>query len=310
MYDTVNLELKQAYCKDISLIDHVGPKLDNITPLEVNKTLVLTGYLNKKLAVNVTEKRIKIKKGNLKHYFFSNPFYDFKRGSFEEAIMMLSDELQLPMDKADVTRIDIGPTLSMKQDARLYFNHLGYAKGYKRNDMDNGIVYKGSSDAFAIYHKQNQLEETGKPIPKDKKGRNHLRAELRVTKNLSDYFKKENIIAKDLYDERFYIQVIDKWKETYYKISKISDELNSIEPSGKVKDFLQNLACIGLSTLDQGKVLSTVKEWQRKGFITPKQAYDLRDRLMELNSINLEVAPSELMSELDEKIENVADTYR
>jgi len=187
----------------------VVPKLHNVTEFQVNKHLTYTGFIDQKLKVNVTGNRLKIPKGDLKNWFFDNPFYDFKRGSTQEAIMKLEDCLELPMGDAEVNRIDIGPTLSMQYDAKLYFRHLGYAKGYKRLDMDNGIIYKGRIDSMAIYHKQNQLEETGRNLPDDKKGRNHLRAETRVSKNISDYYSQK-VVASDLYHEEFYMKAIDQ----------------------------------------------------------------------------------------------------
>jgi len=309
MYDTVKMVLKQSQCKDKSLIKTVVPKLENVTELQVNQTVTYTGYLDKKLKLNVTESRLKLPQGNLKSWFLSNPFYDFKRGSIEEAIRKLEDCLELPIGDAEVTRIDIGPTLSMQHDAKLYFRHLGYANKYKRLDMDNGITYKGKRDSIVIYHKQNQLVETGRDIPEDKKGRNHLRAETRVIKNLDDYYS-QNVKASDLYDEEFYIKAIDQWKQSYYQIMKVSDKISSITPTGSSKRLLENLAGIALSRIDQSKVLLQIKEWQTMGLISSKQAFDMKQSVLRIQNQNLEDAPSELMIELDKKIELVTQNYK
>lgn len=309
MYDTVKLIFKQDQCKDKNLIKTVVPKLDKVTELQVNKNLTYTGYLDQKLKLNVTGSRLKVPKGNLKNWFFDNPFYDFKRGSTEEAIKKLEDCLELPIRNAEVTRIDIGPTLSMQYDAKLYFRHLGYAKGYKRLDMDNGVIYKSRIDSIAIYHKQNQLEETGRPIPDDKKRKNHLRAETRVTKNLIDYYS-QIVLASDLYEEEFYMKAIDYWKQSYQKIMKVSDQINIIEPTGSSKKLLENLAGIALSQIEQSKVLDQTKEWQTIGFISSKQAYDMRQTVLRIHYQNNEIAPSELMHELDKKIDLVTLNYK
>lgn len=310
MYDTVTIELKHEQCKDISFIDHVGPKLDKLDRMTYNDYVTYKGFLDKKLEIRISDRWVKIPKGNLKHYFFSNPFYDFKRGSFEEAIKKLSDELELPIEKAKVNRIDIGPTVSMKYDASLYFNHLGLAPGYKRLDQDNGVTYKSKSDTFVIYHKQPQLSDKGIAIPKDKKGRNHIRLEHRVSKNIGPFYGKEIVRVKDLYDEVFYMRVLDEWENTFKKIEKNSDPVNSINATGKTKELIENLACIGLSYLDQTNVYHMIKEWQGKGVISPKQAFDLREKLSILNSQNLESSPSKLMIELDQKVKQVKDFYR
>jgi len=309
MYDTITMVLHSDKVKDKNLIEIIIPKLHKLTRLEVNDTVTFTGYLDKKLKVNVTNSRIKIPKGNLKSWYFDNAFYDFKRGSTEEAINKLEDIFELPIGKAEVTRIDIGPTLSMKHTPRRYYRHLGSAKGYKRLDMDNGITYRGKQDSFIIYHKQNQLEETGKKIPEDKKNRNHLRAESRVTKQISKYYNQK-VLAEDLYNEKFYMKAIDKWQECYSNIMKRSSELNSIYPTGSSKVIIENLASIALSQQEPMKVLEMIKEWQEIKRISSKQAFDMKQKIMILEEQNLNIAPSELTQELDEKIRRAADRYK
>jgi len=308
MYDTIKMELGSSLAgKD--LIKTVVPLLDSCTEMKINNSRVVVGYLNRKLKVNITNKRVKIQNGDLKNYFFTNPFFDFKRGSFEEAIQKLSDELKLPMHKAKVTRIDIGPTMSMEYDAKSYLPHFGLTKGYKRLDQDNGITYKSRRDVLCIYHKQNQLLELGRKIPIDKKDRNHLRCELRVKNQIETYFKKEKLVGEDLYNEEFYIKALDLWANAVKNINRVSSKLNAIKPTSSKKDLLFNLSSIAVSQMDQMKVYGMVKEWQKMELLKPKQAYDLRSTLSKIYKQNLEESPSILMNEFDKKIKQVKEKY-
>jgi len=82
---------------------------------------------------------------------------------------------------------------------------------------------------------------------------------------------------------------------------KVSDQVNTIQPTSSSKKLLENLAGIALSQLKDTKVLDQIKEWQVMGKISPKQAFDMRKTVLRIQHLNIQIAPSELMQELDKK---------
>ncbi|MEI8175099.1 MAG: hypothetical protein WCG28_04075, partial [bacterium] len=45
-----------------------------------------------------------------------------------------------------------------------------------------------------------------------------------------------------LYDEVFYKNLVDRWKNEYFAIQKINSKLISMKPTGSKKEFAENLA--------------------------------------------------------------------
>lgn len=312
MYDTICMKLQASKARGISFMDLVPPMLDNISEhyFQNSQTHVISGYLDKKLQISVTDKRISIPKGNLKGWFFDNPFYDFKRGSTEEAISKLSDSLMLPMELAEVTRVDLGPTISMKHPPDVYYPYLEYKQGYDRHQMNNGIYFQNKTDTLVFYHKQRQCKAKGYTIPDDKKKRNHARIEQRIPKGVKHFFKKDSVIVKDLYDEAFYMTVLDSWKESYFQIEKKKSKMAALAPTGSSKEFINYLACVGLSKIGYSEAMKQIKEWQQMDQISKKQASDLRKKIIEINRSDYFEKGNELMEELDQKVNQVVKYYR
>lgn len=161
-----------------------------------------------------------------------------------------------------------------------------------------------------MYWKQVHLQETSKLIPIDKKGRNHIRIELRIKKQLGRYFNKTDIRLANLYTEKFYINVFDKWKDAYSNIQAAGAKIEQIEIPTRKTELLENLASIALSILSPIKVPNQINEAQIKGNLTAKQAYDMRSMIEDLQSRVIHTNPSELVEEINSKVERVIKFYK
>lgn len=302
MYDTTIMELHKGDAVGIDFIKDVSSKLMNLKEGVINGVNYCEGYLDGILKVRCTNQRLKIPEGNMRAFFFDNPFYDFDRGTYEKAIEKLEDELQVPIKRARMKRIDCGLTISLKHKPEIYFRHYGNIKGYKRLDQDNGVTWKSKEDSYVMYWKQNHLIAKKRPIPIDKKNRNHLRAELRVSRQLGKYFGHSDIRAEDLFNESFYMNAFDKWHCAYEKVMKSGRELNSISIPQTKSELLENLACVGVSKFHPSEVEDRIYDAQQMRNITPKQAHDLRKTVKRLQEKGRTESPSELVEELNRKI--------
>jgi hypothetical protein len=310
MYDTVIMELHKSDAIGINFINDVSPLLSNPKEGIIDGRPFTEGYLGKNLKVRCTRDWVKIPNGNIRGYYFENPFFDFCRSSFEGAITSLSDELHLPMHKSRVKRIDFGPTISLKYNPELYYKYYGDINNYKRLDQTNGVTWKGSKDQLIIYWKQNQLHETNKYIPKDKVGRNHIRTELRVSKRLGDYFGETDLRAERLYCEYFYINICDKWVDRITQIQKAGDPISKVKIFPRKKDTIEYLASMAISNLSPIELSNAILEAQKKGEIRPKQAYDLKQSISQLQKQAYQENKSDLVEELNEKIERAKAFYK
>jgi len=312
MYDTVRLELDYLDYRGKGFLDVIPAKLENVQWHKYNNTGIeyVTGYLDNKLLVVASKKKVKIPKGNIRDWFFGNPFYELKRGTTEEAILKLEDRLSVPISESKVSRIDLGTTLSTEYKPDIYYRHFGYRKGFERQEMNNGIYYESNTDRFIVYGPLKKLQKKGIPIDDSRKQKNYLRLENRNQQRVAAKYQRKIIKAKDLYDEAFYMQVVDKWKDAYFGINKIPSKLNEIKPTGSTKEFINNLACMALSDIGQINALKLIKEWQQKRIIGKKEASDLRKKILHLSSREYCEVQSELMKELDRKVTLISDRYR
>lgn len=79
-----------------------------------------------------------------------------------------------------------------------------------------------------------------------------------------------------------------------------------MKPTGSKKELAENLALYTIIELGQSQVLSKVKEWQQRGEISKKQAYDLRTFIIQLSRNPIDEKGNDLINELDRKVKEAA----
>ncbi|NQU51763.1 MAG: hypothetical protein HQ522_04420 [Bacteroidetes bacterium] len=61
-------------------------------------------------------------------------------------------------------------------------------------------------------------------------GRNTLRVELRFRNRLREQLNRPSITAGLLYDETFYRELVERWKDEYFSIQKINSKIIGMQP--------------------------------------------------------------------------------
>lgn len=79
-----------------------------------------------------------------------------------------------------------------------------------------------------------------------------------------------------------------------------------MKPTGSKKELAENLARYSIMELGQPQVLNKVKEWQKRGEISKKQAYDLRAFIIQLSKTPTDEKGNDLINELDKKVKEAA----
>lgn len=269
----------------------------------------ITGYLGGlKVIIHAHTLRIK---GSLCKWHLGDNFQSMGRRSTEEAIQKLSDLLHLPMDQAVVTRMDIGETMIMRQKVKIYLNHLGALKNFTRLEEPNGLYYNRPEKVLCFYDKIREQRAKHEPIPPLFQGRNVLRYELRFMQELGQAFNVDEVRAGMLYDERFYIKVLDLWKEAYQAISKIREVSFNFEKL-KTRKQLCGLGVLALVERAGGQLemITQIREARAKGTLTGKQAYDLRKAVDEACQNEEMTMPTGDIEELDARVSEAVRYYR
>lgn len=314
MYDTIDFNLKSEFAGNIDLLAEVPLRLENSVEIKhINSNRVtVTGYIDS-IKVNVTENRVKIIECSLPKWFLGDNFQTLTRGNTKEAIGKMSDLLHLPIHKADINRIDIAQNFIVKHETDVYYNHLGLLPDFNRLEQNKGIYYNNNNNKILVfYDKIADYKHKNLHIPEMYQNRNVLRYEIRFKKQLLKVFNLPQLRAELLYNEQFYIDIINKWHEAYKNIHKIRNSNNIDYTMIKTKEQLKTQGLL-LLIQEQGGELEFYKniaEAQKKAELTNKQAYDLRNLIKDASKSNLLTCESDVITELDKKVKEAIKFYR
>jgi len=312
MYDTIYFRLTQAEVQGIDFLAETTCYLDGVAEHTFGDGVaVLTGNVGN-LKVSLNRYQVKVKDGSLCKYYMGDNFKTMGRKDTQRAIEKLSDTLHLPMSKATVTRLDVAQNFCTKHPPEVYFNHLGLLKYATRLQEPNGVYYSQTGGRLAFYDKNREQRNKREPIPELYKDRNVLRYEQRYTKRLAKQFNEPEITGSLLYDEAFYILLLNKWKDTYRDIQKINDFVFNFEVM-KTRQQLYRMGVLSLIEQAGGQIemLSQITEAQKRGELTKKQAFDLRVTINDVCQIREGLTiPNEAIKELDKKVNEAVRFYR
>jgi hypothetical protein len=309
MYDNLDLILPQTAVPGTNFLETTPQYLTGFLN-EGNSKFgkYVTGYLDS-LKVSITDSRVKIYESSICKYYLGDNFKTLGKGDAKKAIEKMSDCLHLPFHLANVTRIDIAQNFLMKYDEAVYYPYLGEAQYYSRLEQNNGLYYNNNKRQLLFYGKEHEQKVKRQPIPELYKNRNVLRYEFRFRKRLREQLNRTEITAGLLYDENFYRELVKRWKNEYLAIQKINSKIDRMKPTGSKKEFAENLALFSILDLGQPQVLSLIKEWQKTGEISKKQAYDLRSFIKTLAKTPIDEKGNELIEELTRKVKQAAKNY-
>jgi len=222
MYDTVHLRLAIDEAGDV---DFVGQTTAYISkPAEHyydDGGEGITGSLGN-FRVYIRPTSISLK-GSLCKWYLGDNFQTLNRETTKQAIEALSSVLHLPMERADVTRIDFANNLILEYPVEVYLNHMGEMSRSKRAKYPSSIYYRYGGGQMAFYDKEREQRDKKESIPSQYKGLHILRIEQRYESRLQKTFNQSVIKAATLYDEAFYSLLQKSWYDKYQLVDKIND---------------------------------------------------------------------------------------
>ena len=311
MFDSVNFKLTRSDYDRADFLSEVPCYITDVSEHHFQNGVVLTGSLGN-LKVSCNEYQIKVKDGSLCKWYLGDNLQTMGRKDTEKAVEKLSDLLHLPMDKAQVTRIDVSQNFIMKHPPSVYLNHLGALKGATRLEEPNTLYYRKQGYGLCFYDKVREQKAKKEPLPELYADRNILRYEQRYTGRLAKHLGVPEVRASMLYDEAFYIDLLNRWRDNYKAIQKINDIQLNFECMRNRKD-LNRMGVLSLveSVGGLNAMLNQITEAQQQGKLTRKQAFDLRQAVNDACAVKDGlVVENEAIAELSKKIVEAVRFYR
>ena len=313
MFDTVNLRLTRVEVTGVDFLSEIPCNLDgdSIAVHSFADGEVITGTLGN-LKVSLNAYQVKVKDGSLCKWYLGNNFQAMGRKDTQRALEKLSDTLHLPLDKATVTRLDLAQNIVVKHPTDVYLNHLGLLKNATRLAEPHSIYYNKTGLRMAFYDKNREQKTKHEQIPELYEGRNVLRYEQRYTQRVARQLNVLEVKGAMLYDEAFYITLLNKWRDSYKDIQKINDVSVNFQAM-KTKQNLYRMGVLSLIEQMGGQIamIEQIAEAQKRGELSRKQAYDLKQAVQDACTLRDGLTiPNEAIAELDKKVNEAVRFYR
>lgn len=301
MYDTIKLYLNQDSARDIDLLAEVPVYLENITVHEKVNEVYYSGSL-KNLRIYVSQRGVSIQ-GSLAKYFLSDNMQTLRRQDTEQAIKKLSDELHIPIKKANVSRIDFAHNFTMEYKPEAYYPYLGESQYYKRFIQPEALYYKNGSRTKLFYDKIAEAKNKDSSIPSIWTDRNVLRYEIRYLRRLSKQFKVPEVKASTLYEEKFYILLVDRYVIDFKSIHKRGEIKLDTNNMNSPKDFWDQMALLSIMRIGQDGMVDLVEELRTKNVFEKPEYYSRLKKEIREKSMKYKASDSTpLIEELNSKI--------
>ena len=304
MYDSLTLWQPIEEIKDSGYYSRVPTLLNNVGEhINENGEIYITGHL-KNFRIYLSERGISVK-GSLNKFYHEDNFNKLTRQQTELSFEKLNDSLKIDFSNSTLRRIDLAHNFIMTNEVESYYNFLGDSQYYKRLTQPNSIYYRNEQRTKLFYNKVLEGKKKGIEIPEIWTSKNVLRYELRFMNRIAKQLNMTRVIAKDLYQEAFYIDLIDRWIQEYFLIRKnklLTPKIGNMTSKGAKEYLLSAL----IEIVGQNEVNQLAVQW-RENFSTPKEAQRFKRSLKDLKGLTEE---SELIQELDKKILRVKEHYR
>ena len=242
--------------------------------------------------------------GSITKYKCGNNWEKLSFGEMQRTFESLSDRLNLPIERAIITRIDLGVNLFMDYHESLYMDLLDYCPRFKKLPFENGVYFTQKEKLFLFYGKEQEQKEKGQIIPNLYKNRNTLRYEMRWKKGLAKQFNTSSLQIQTLCQESFYIDLVNRMKNAYFNVKKHKINTVALESMGSktITDYLL-LKGVNAEFGSIGNALAYIKKANKSGVFDNKmQVSRLRTKLKGLYENPDLTQENDLALELDAKI--------
>lgn len=199
--------------------------------------------------------------GSLPKFLYGNNVCQLTRKEVGLAIEKLSDRLHLPLDDADITKIEVGANICLAKQHTAYTRLFGDMPRMQRVSMADSLYYKGSGKVhprqYYFYDKVAEVRKSGGTMPQGLEAANMMRYEMRLNGRLPFQLSIPEFKGSTLQDRKVYQELINRWLNGYLSINKLVNmEDEHLKKGMSVKEaqevfIAQQIAKGGSSMIDE-----------------------------------------------------------
>lgn len=199
--------------------------------------------------------------GSLPKFLYGNNVCQLTRKEVGLAIEKLSDRLHLPLDDADITKIEVGANICLAKQHTAYTRLLGDMPRMQRVSMADSLYYQGSGRVYPrlyyFYDKVAEVKKHGGTMPQGLEAANMMRYEMRLNGRLPFQLSIPEFKGSTLQDRVVYQELINRWLNGYLSIHKLVNmEDEHLKKGMSVKEaqevfIAQQIAKGGSSMIDE-----------------------------------------------------------
>lgn len=310
MYDTLHLWIPALSINEDKFTERVPALLSNSTiHIKADGLQYITGSILG-MSASVSNSGVSLKGSICKSYLNDN-FKTLTRQDTQRAIEQMADVLILPIQQADVKRIDFAQSFTVNSEPESYYPFLGTSQYYKRLLQPKSVYYQNGMRTKLFYNKIAEGKSKGEVIPGIWANKHILRYELRYTSRLLHQFNKSTLQAKELSTEPFYLDMVSRWIAEYKVIQKNSIINFNLEIMKQPKDFFTQLLLLKINEIGQSNVIELVEQLKaQKVFAHPEYYSRLKADIKKLCKTDEVTMSADLITELDKKINQVKEYCR
>lgn len=279
-------------------IDHATGEIRTFGSLDGLKVSVFTG------GISII--------GSLSRYLYSNNIYPLDRHSTAEAVEKLSDNLHLNISDAKITGLEFGTQFVMRHKPEDYIRKLGEMPRLQRYHFGVGTLYykpkgKQQPKVFVFYDKKADAAAKGMTLPDGLNDANLLKYEMRFNQRLPQQLGVPEVTALTLSDKEFYRQMVRRYQDCYFSISKQNQvKTNIMNEIKTVSDAYDVLVARLINQSDQTLITAYLEELKEAKTFEDRKYYARLKKKIQDVATKAEISVSdELIKELDNEVMNV-----
>ena len=304
MVDTVKLWQPFEMCNKGSVVKDIAKLLDNTAKhIKQDGTVYFSGHtLGMKTSVSLNGLSLT---GSLCKSYLNDNFQTLTRQCTQRAIEQLSDIIHISLNGAKVSRVDIGQNFIVNEAPEKYYYFLGNSKHFERLEQPHSITYQQGLRTKLFYNKVEEAKSKKLLLPEIFENRHVLRYELRFMSRLPKQFNKAIVTAQDLYNEAFYIDMLQRWIDEYNMIQKhkLLTPKTEIMTTKEGTDFILAMLIEMQGQNNVLEIASTLKD----RFPNPREFKRFKAKINSLKDLTQESA---LIKELSTKINRIGESFR
>ena len=308
MYDTVKLCYSfydNPIPKDVDIFKNLS-KITESVDIESRSSWLKGNANNIIIRRNINSITLQ---GSLPKYFYGNNLQTLQRQNTGLIIDELSDLISTDLSKARVQRIDFSTNITTRHNPSYYYRFLGHLTRFYRHSDKSSLYYNQASKKLLFYDKIRDAKYKQMPIPQQYENKNVLRYEMRLSKQLQKFFKRD-VFAKDLSDKNLYLHILDKWYAYYKEIEKQKSKINIMTNQiTSPKDFDKQLLIGLVQSLGYNHIDDVIEQMKTKKTFRQKEYYSrLKSKYKRLSKVC--ISDEDVISEIDMKIKEIVLTER